>query len=60
MGVSTVGISIPVFLTAIVLIQLFSIGVTVNWFPSDTGWGQWLNEFFPPRAGCPPMVAVMS
>ncbi|HBI79545.1 MAG TPA: ABC transporter permease, partial [Marinobacter adhaerens] len=31
MGVSTVGISIPVFLTAIVLIQLFSIGVTVNW-----------------------------
>lgn len=53
MGVSTVGISIPVFLTAIVLIQLFSIGVTVNWFPSDTGWGQWLNDFFTTEGGLP-------
>ena len=53
MGVSTVGISIPVFLTAIVLIQLFSIGVTVNWFPSDTGWGQWLNDFFSTEGGLP-------
>lgn len=53
MGVSTVGISIPVFLTAIVLIQLFSIGVTVNWFPSDTGWGQWLNDFFSTDGGMP-------
>ncbi|BES73340.1 ABC transporter permease [Marinobacter nanhaiticus D15-8W] len=53
MGVSTVGISIPVFLTAIVLIQLFSIGVTVTWFPSDTGWGQWLNELFSTEGGMP-------
>ncbi|WP_148864332.1 ABC transporter permease [Marinobacter fonticola] len=53
MGVSTVGISIPVFLTAIVLIQLFSIGVTVSWFPSDTGWGQWLNDFFSTDGGMP-------
>ncbi|EHJ06194.1 ABC transporter permease [Marinobacter manganoxydans] len=53
MGVSTVGISIPVFLTAIVLIQLLSIGVTVNWFPSDTGWGQWLNDFFSTEGGLP-------
>ena len=37
MGVSTVGISIPVFLTAIVLIQIFSIGITVDWFPQDAG-----------------------
>ncbi|PAV27416.1 ABC transporter permease [Tamilnaduibacter salinus] len=53
MGVSTVGISIPVFLTAIVLIQLFSIGVTVTWFPSDTGWGQWLNGLFSTEGGMP-------
>ena len=53
MGVSTVGISIPVFLTAIVLIQLFSIGVTVSWFPSDTGWGQWLNDAFSTDGGMP-------
>ncbi|MBC7182386.1 MAG: ABC transporter permease, partial [Marinobacter sp.] len=53
MGVSTVGISIPVFLTAIMLIQLFSIGVTVNAFPADTGWGQWLNEFFTTEGGLP-------
>ncbi|MEQ5836024.1 ABC transporter permease [Marinobacter sp. NFXS9] len=53
MGVSTVGISIPVFLTAIVLIQLFSIGVTVDWFPADTGWGQWLNDFFSTDGGMP-------
>lgn len=53
MGVSTVGISIPVFLTAIVLIQLFSIGVTVTWFPSDTGWGSWLNGVFSTDGGMP-------
>jgi peptide/nickel transport system permease protein len=53
MGISTVGISIPVFLTAIVLIQLFSIGVTVNWFPSGSGWGQWLNDFFSTDGGMP-------
>lgn len=53
MGISTVGISIPVFLTAIVLIQLFSIGVTVTWFPSDSGWGQWLNELFSTEGGMP-------
>ncbi|MGP4845774.1 ABC transporter permease [Marinobacter sp. 1Y8] len=53
MGVSTVGISIPVFLTAIVLIQLFSIGVTVDWFPSDTGWGQWLNGALSTNGGMP-------
>ena len=53
MGISTVGISIPVFLTAIVLIQLFSIGVTVDWFPSDTAWGAWLNELFSTEGGLP-------
>lgn len=53
MGISTVGISIPVFLTAIVLIQLFSIGVTVTWFPSETGWGQWLNELLSTEGGMP-------
>lgn len=53
MGVSTVGISIPVFLTAIVLIQLFSIGVTVDWFPADTGWGRWLNELLSTDGGMP-------
>ena len=53
MGVSTVGISIPVFLTAIVLIQLFSIGVTVDWFPDDTGWGQWLNGALSTNGGMP-------
>lgn len=53
MGVSIVGISIPVFLTAIVLIQLFSIGVTVHWFPQETGWGAWLNDFFSTDGGMP-------
>lgn len=53
MGVSTVGISIPVFLTAIVLIQLFSIGVTVDWFPSDTPWGRWLNGALSTEGGLP-------
>lgn len=53
MGVSTVGISIPVFLTAIVLIQLFSIGVTVSWFPVETSWGQWLNEALSTEGGLP-------
>ncbi len=53
MGISTVGISIPVFLTAIVLIQIFSIGVTIDMFPSDTGWGQWLNEALSTDGGMP-------
>lgn len=53
MGISTVGISIPVFLTAIVLIQIFSIGVTIHWFPSDTGWGQWLNDALSTEGGMP-------
>ncbi|OEY66402.1 ABC transporter permease [Marinobacter sp. X15-166B] len=53
MGVSIVGISIPVFLTAIVLIQLFSIGVTVTVFPEDTGWGHWLNEALSTNGGMP-------
>ncbi len=53
MGVSTVGISIPVFLTAIVLIQIYSIGVTVAWFPVDTGWGQWLNGALSTEGGLP-------
>ncbi len=33
MGVSTVGISVPVFLTAIVLIEIFA--VRLNWLPSS-------------------------
>jgi len=53
MGVSTVGISIPVFLTAIVLIQIFSIGITVDWFPQDAGWGQWLNAALSTEGGLP-------
>ncbi|MBQ0833424.1 ABC transporter permease [Marinobacter sp.] len=53
MGVSTVGISIPVFLTAIVLIQIYSIGVTVEWFPADTGWGSWLNGALTTEGGLP-------
>ncbi|WP_236743997.1 ABC transporter permease [Marinobacter similis] len=60
MGVSTVGISIPVFLTAIVLIQLFSIGVTVDLFPADTGWGQSLNSALSTEAVCRPMAEVTS
>src|SRR5690554_1413411 len=53
MGISTVGISIPVFLTAIVLIQIFSIGITINMFPADTGWGQWLNDALSTNGGMP-------
>lgn len=53
MGVSIVGISIPVFLTAIVLIQLFAIGVTFTPFPTDAGWGQWLNELVSTDGGMP-------
>ncbi|MCG6657117.1 ABC transporter permease [Halomonas campisalis] len=43
MGVSIVGISVPVFLTAIILIQIFSIGISVTLFPGSTAWGAWLN-----------------
>ena len=53
MGVSIVGISIPVFLTAIVLIQLFAIGVTWTPFPADTGWGSWLNDLITTDGGMP-------
>jgi len=53
MGISTVGISIPVFLTAIMLIQLFSIGVTIEMFPTDTGWGAWLNGALSTDGGLP-------
>jgi peptide/nickel transport system permease protein len=53
MGVSIVGISIPVFLTAIVLIQLFAIGVTWTPFPTDTGWGSWLNDLITTDGGMP-------
>ncbi len=53
MGVSIVGISIPVFLTAIVLIQIFAIGVQVTPFPADTGWGSWLNGVLSTDGGMP-------
>lgn len=53
MGVSIVGISIPVFLTAIVLIQLFAIGVSWAPFPADTSWGQWLNDLISTKGGMP-------
>jgi len=53
MSISTVGISIPVFLTAIVLIQLFSIGVTIELFPTETGWGTWLNGALSTDGGLP-------
>ncbi|APE32244.1 ABC transporter permease [Halomonas aestuarii] len=53
MGVSIIGISIPVFLTAIVLIQLFAIGVSWSPFPADTGWGAWLNGVLSTEGGMP-------
>lgn len=53
MGLSVVGISVPVFLTAIMLIQLFSIGVRVEWFPVGSGWGDWLNDLFSLDGGLP-------
>ncbi|WP_304525655.1 ABC transporter permease [Halomonas sp. I5-271120] len=53
MGVSIVGISIPVFLTAIVLIQLFAIGVEFTPFPVDTAWGAWLNDLLSTDGGMP-------
>ncbi|MHB0775493.1 ABC transporter permease [Halomonas sp. WWR20] len=53
MGVSIVGISIPVFLTAIVLIQLFAVGVSFTPFPDDTGWGSWLNGLLSTEGGMP-------
>lgn len=52
MGLSVIGISIPVFLTAMVLIQIFSIGVQVPLFP-DTGWGNWLNQLLSTDGGMP-------
>lgn len=53
MGVSIVGISIPVFLTAIVLIQIYAIGVQITPFPADTGWGSWLNGLLSTDGGMP-------
>ncbi|MEO1855693.1 MULTISPECIES: ABC transporter permease [Chromohalobacter] len=53
MSVSIVGISIPVFLTAIMLIQIFAIGVDFSPFPADTGWGQWLNGALSTEGGMP-------
>ncbi|GHA86634.1 ABC transporter permease [Modicisalibacter luteus] len=53
MGVSIVGISIPVFLTAIVLIQIFSIGISITPFPEDIGWGSWLNGLLSTEGGMP-------
>lgn len=53
MGLSVIGISVPVFLTAVVLIQLFSIGVQVTLFPSNTDWGQWLNASLSISGGMP-------
>ncbi|MYL24221.1 ABC transporter permease subunit [Halomonas alkaliantarctica] len=53
MSVSIVGISIPVFLTAIMLIQLFAIGVTWTPFPADTAWGSWLNDVISTEGGMP-------
>ncbi|SOC57131.1 peptide/nickel transport system permease protein [Chromohalobacter canadensis] len=53
MSVSIIGISIPVFLTAIMLIQLFAIGVDFSPFPANTGWGQWLNGLLSTEGGMP-------
>lgn len=53
MGVSIIGISVPVFLTAIVLIQLFAIGVSWTPFPTDTGWGAALNGILSTEGGMP-------
>ncbi|NRB55266.1 MAG: ABC transporter permease [Salinicola sp.] len=53
MGLSLIGISVPIFLTAMVLIQLFSIGIQVTLFPMDTGWGQWLNQLLSIDGGMP-------
>ncbi|HBP78815.1 MAG TPA: ABC transporter permease, partial [Halomonas sp.] len=53
MGASIIGISIPVFLTAIVLIQIFSIGITVSLFPEGTAWGAWLNGLLSTEGNMP-------
>ena len=53
MGASIIGISIPVFLTAIVLIQIFAIGVTVTLFPDNTAWGSWLNSALSTQGNMP-------
>ncbi|GGX79062.1 peptide ABC transporter permease [Litchfieldella qijiaojingensis] len=53
MGASIVGISVPVFLTAIVLIQIFSIGMKVTLFPEGTAWGGWLNATLSTQGGMP-------
>ncbi|WP_110641475.1 ABC transporter permease [Salinicola sp. CPA57] len=53
MGLSALGISVPVFLSAMVLIQLFSIGVQVTLFPADTQWGDWLNQLLSIEGGMP-------
>ncbi|QEA39967.1 ABC transporter permease [Pistricoccus aurantiacus] len=53
MSVSIIGISIPVFLTAIVLIQIFAIGVTFTPFPQGVAWGAWLNGLLSTEGGMP-------
>lgn len=53
LGISVLGISVPVFLTAIGLIQFFSIGVSVTLFPDATPWGHWLNDLLSTRGGMP-------
>ncbi len=50
---SAIGISMPVFLTAILLIQLFAIGVNVTPFPPGTDWGAWLNALLSTDGGMP-------
>ena len=53
MSVSIVGISIPVFLTAIMLIQIFAIGVDFFAIPGGHGMGTVDQRVLcPPRAAC--------
>lgn len=53
MGLSALGISVPVFLTAILLIQIFSIGIDVTPFPVSSDWGRWLNGLLSIDGGMP-------
>jgi len=53
MGASIIGISIPVFLTAILLIQIFAIGITITPFPESTSWGAWLNGLLSTEGNMP-------
>ncbi|BBI74819.1 hypothetical protein HAALTHF_41650n [Vreelandella aquamarina] len=40
-------------MTAIVLIQIFSIGITVSLFPEGTAWGAWLNGLLSTEGNMP-------